>query len=120
MAAGLPVLASEHGGPAELVRDLGPAWTAAAGDERAWADTLAVLDDDAAVDVAGARARGFERQYTEEASLTGLLDVYASVQRTAADRLFADTSARRGSARPCARRSWRRRSLSRRRCDRRR
>ena len=38
----------------------------------------------------------FERQYTEEASLTGLLDVYASVRRTAADRLFADTSARRG------------------------
>ena len=97
MAAGLPVLASDHGGPAELVRDLGPAWTAAAGDERAWADALAVLDDDAAVDVAGARARAsFERQYTEEASLTGLLDVYASVQRTAADRLFADTSARRG------------------------
>ena len=97
MAAGLPVLASDHGGPAELVRDLGPAWTAAAGDERAWAGALAVLDDDAAVDAAGARARSsFERQYTEEASLTGLLDVYASVQRSAADRLFEHTTARRG------------------------
>ena len=80
MAAGLPVLASDHGGPAELVRDLGPAWTAAAGDDRAWAGALAVLDDDAAVDVAGARARAvYERQYTEEASLNGLLDLYASV-----------------------------------------
>ena len=97
MAAGLPVLASDHGGPAELVRDLGPAWTAAAGDERAWAGALTVLDDDAAVDAAGARARSsFERQYTEEASLTGLLDVYASVQRRAADRVFEHTTARHG------------------------
>ena len=83
MAAGLPVLASDHGGPAELARELGPAWTAAAGDDQAWADALAVLDDDAAVDVAGARARaGYERHYTNEASLAGLLDVYASVGGT--------------------------------------
>jgi len=97
MAAGLPVLASDHGGPAELVRDLGPAWTAGAGDERAWADALTVLDDDAAVDVAGAQARAsFERQYTEEASLTGLLDVYASVRRGAVDRRFHDAMPQRG------------------------
>ncbi len=104
MAAGLPVLASNHGGPAELVRDLGPAWTAAAGDERAWADALAVLDDDTAVDAAGARARAcFKRQYTEEASLTGLLDVYASVRgggagspAPAADQLLQHTVAHRG------------------------
>ena len=97
MAAGLPVLASDHGGPAELVRDLGPAWTAGAGDERAWADALTVLDDDDAVDVAGAQARAsFERQYTEEASLTGLLDVYASVRRGASHRRFDDAMAQRG------------------------
>jgi glycosyltransferase involved in cell wall biosynthesis len=85
MAAGLPVLASDHGGPAELVRDLGPEWTAAAGSEQAWAGALAVLDDDTVVDIAGARARAtFERQYTEAASLTGLLEVYGSVLRGAA------------------------------------
>ena len=97
MAAGLPVLASDHGGPAELVRDLGPAWTAAAGDERAWADALAVLDDDKAVEVAGAQARaGYERHYTEAASLAGLIEIYESVRRGAIDELSTSTAAHRG------------------------
>jgi glycosyltransferase involved in cell wall biosynthesis len=78
MAAGLPVLASDHGGGAELARDGG--WTARAGDADAWARALAMLDDDAEIDRAGSRARAaFETRYTNAVSLAGLLEVYASV-----------------------------------------
>jgi glycosyltransferase involved in cell wall biosynthesis len=81
IACGLPVLASDHGGPEEVVRDLGPSWTAAAGDARAWANALSVLDADDAVDRAGHRARAvYEDRYTTEATLRGLLDVYESVR----------------------------------------
>jgi glycosyltransferase involved in cell wall biosynthesis len=87
MAAGLPVLASDHGGPAELVRDLGPAWTAPAGDGLGWARALAVLDDDEAVDAAGSKAHAtFAARYTNSASLSGLLDVYASVLHASGSR----------------------------------
>jgi glycosyltransferase involved in cell wall biosynthesis len=77
MAAGLPVLASDHGGPAELVGDLGRDWLARPGDRQAWAEALARLPDDAAVDAAGAHARRlYEQRYTEKLGLQTLLAIY--------------------------------------------
>jgi glycosyltransferase involved in cell wall biosynthesis len=82
MCAGLPVLASAHGGTAEIVGPIGSEWLAAPGDVASWAARLAQLGCDADVDAAGARGREiYEAQYAPERGVASLLDVY----RTAID-----------------------------------
>lgn len=77
MAAGVPVLASNIAGPADVAGELGPAWLAPPGDVDGWADALAQLCDDAIVDTAGQRARDvYLRRYTEEIGLRSLLASY--------------------------------------------
>ena len=93
MASGLPVLTTDRGGPPELVRELGPDWTVAAGETDAWATALHRLRDDDLVDETGRRARRlWETHYTPEAALTALTDIYGSVAREAA----TTTGGRRG------------------------
>jgi glycosyltransferase involved in cell wall biosynthesis len=76
------VLATDRGGPPELVRALGPGWTVAAGDTDAWGVALHRLRDDDLVDETGRRARRlWEQRYTPEATLTALVDIYGSVAR---------------------------------------
>src|SRR6185436_12523959 len=57
MAAGLPVIASAHGGSAEIVGQIGPEWLAEPGRVESWVERLASLADDDALDAAGACAR---------------------------------------------------------------
>src|SRR5207249_663079 len=82
MCAGLPVLASAHGGPAEIVGAIGAEWLATPGDAPSWAARLAQLGRDNDVDAAGARGREiYEAQYAPARGVASLLDVY----RTAID-----------------------------------
>jgi len=82
MCAGLPVLASAHGGPAEIVSAIGNEWLAAPGDVASWAARLAQLSGDDGIDAAGARGREiYAAQYAPERGVASLLDVY----RTAID-----------------------------------
>ena len=82
MCAGLPVLASAHGGPAEIVGAIGNEWLAAPGDVASWAARLAQLSGDDGIDAAGARGREiYAAQYAPERGVASLLDVY----RTAID-----------------------------------
>jgi glycosyltransferase involved in cell wall biosynthesis len=77
MAAGLPVLASDIGTPADLVGQLGPDWLVAPSDRQAWSGALAQLNQPSRVDAAGGRGRElFEREYNFDAGLRQLLDVY--------------------------------------------
>jgi sucrose-phosphate synthase len=83
LAAGLPVLASAHGGPAEIVGFLGSEWLASPGDVDAWTARLENLSDDGCVDSAGARGREvYATKYAPDRGVTSLLDVYrAAIER---------------------------------------
>jgi glycosyltransferase involved in cell wall biosynthesis len=77
MSAGLPVIASAHGSPGEIVGEIGAEWLAAPGRADEWAERVANLDDAAALDVAGKRAREiYESQYDQERGIGSLLDAY--------------------------------------------
>jgi glycosyltransferase involved in cell wall biosynthesis len=77
MSAGLPVIASAHGGSAEIVGQVGAEWLAAPGNVASWVERLADLADDRAVDAAGARGREiYESQYAPEQGVASLVDVY--------------------------------------------
>jgi glycosyltransferase involved in cell wall biosynthesis len=87
MSAGLPVLATDRGGPARLTRPVGEEWLVAVGDVQAWANALRRLEDPGVVDTGGAAARQeYERRYRPEASANALVEIYESVQRPAAMR----------------------------------
>ncbi len=77
MSAGLPVIASAHGGSAEIVGQVGPEWLAAPGRVEAWVERLANLGDAAALDAAGARAREiYASQYASAHGVESLIDAY--------------------------------------------
>jgi glycosyltransferase involved in cell wall biosynthesis len=77
MAAGLPVVGSDHGGSAEIVSGLGPGWLAEPGSREAWVDALSRVLDDDAVDRAGERARYlYDTHYSSTVGLAPLLEVY--------------------------------------------
>lgn len=77
MSAGLPVLASAHGGSAEIIGQVGPEWLAAPGRVEAWVERLANLGDAAALDAAGARAREiYASQYAPARGVESLIDAY--------------------------------------------
>jgi glycosyltransferase involved in cell wall biosynthesis len=77
LAAGLPVLASNHGGTAAALQGVGPEWLVKPGDRVSWKAGLARLGDDGAVDEAGRRARGmYEQAFTPQQSLLGLEAAY--------------------------------------------
>jgi glycosyltransferase involved in cell wall biosynthesis len=77
MSAGLPVIASAHGSPEEIVGEIGTEWLAAPGRADEWAARLANLDDAEALDVAGKRAREiYEAQYAPARGVGSLLDAY--------------------------------------------
>lgn len=90
MAAGMPVLASDIAGPAEIAGRLGPDWLVPPGDQEAWSAALGRLTDGPAVDAAGAKGRGiYDREYGEAGGLRALLDAYgeATTAARAATRL---------------------------------
>lgn len=75
MASGLPILASDIGGTAEVVGDAG--WLREPGDPKGWRLALESLADGHEVDTVGARARDrYERLYTPEIGLNALEEVY--------------------------------------------
>ncbi len=77
LAAGLPVLASNHGGTEATLRGMGPEWLVEAGDRAAWQLGLARLSDRSALDEASRRARTmYEEAFTPERSLAGLETAY--------------------------------------------
>jgi glycosyltransferase involved in cell wall biosynthesis len=77
MSAGLPVIASAHGGSAEIVGQIGTEWLAEPGRAGAWAERLALLSDGAALDAAGKRAREiYASQYAPERGVGSLVDAY--------------------------------------------
>ena len=77
MSAGLPVLASDHGGSAEIVRQVGAEWLAGPGAVDSWVDRLGTLGDDRAIDAAGAGGRAlYMDQYAPERGIASLVDVY--------------------------------------------
>jgi glycosyltransferase involved in cell wall biosynthesis len=77
MAAGLPVIASAHGGSAEIVGQIGAEWLAAPGQAGSWAERLGILADDAALDAASVRAREvYAAQYAPERGVESLIDAY--------------------------------------------
>ena len=77
MSAGLPAIASAHGGSAEIVGQIGPEWLAAPGNVQSWVERLGDLDDDRSVDAAGARGREiYASQYAPERGVASLVDVY--------------------------------------------
>lgn len=85
-AAGLPVLASDIGPIPEVVAPLGPDWLARPGDPDDLAAGLGRLVDDAAVAVAGRRARSlYEEKYSEQPGLIALEAAYERVVRTISD-----------------------------------
>lgn len=84
MAAGMPVLASDIAGPAEIAGRLGPAWLVPPGDQDAWAAALGRLTDGPAVDAAGAKGRGiYAHEYSEARGLRALLDAYGEATTAA-------------------------------------
>ena len=85
LACGLPVLASNHGGPGELVAGLGPRWAVPPSDVAAWTTALGVLTDGEQVDEAGGTARRlFLEHYTVEATTASLLAIYDDARRASA------------------------------------
>jgi glycosyltransferase involved in cell wall biosynthesis len=84
-AAGLPVIAAEHGGNVELVGQFGERWLAAPADVHAWSRAIQSLQHDDGIDATGAHVRAvYEESYSEPAALGNLLDVYRSVGTTTA------------------------------------
>ncbi|MBC6447995.1 glycosyltransferase [Actinokineospora xionganensis] len=84
MAAGMPVLASDISGPAEIAGRLGPEWLVPPGDEQAWATALGRLTDGPSITAAGAKGRAiFEREYGEAGGLRALLDAYSEATTAA-------------------------------------
>jgi len=82
LAAGLPVLASGHGGIAATLEGGGAEWLVEPGDPAGWQAGLVRLGDDRTVDESGRRARAlYEQAFTPEHSLLGLEAAY----RRAAD-----------------------------------
>jgi glycosyltransferase involved in cell wall biosynthesis len=77
MSSGLPVIASAHGGSAEIVGQVGTEWLAEPGRADAWAERLGLVSDDAALDAAGRRAREiYTSQYAPERGVGSLVDAY--------------------------------------------
>jgi glycosyltransferase involved in cell wall biosynthesis len=77
LASGLPVLASNLGGTAEVLADLGEDWLVGPTDIEAWVEGLTRLDTSATVDRAGAQARAsYEARYSEDVGLSNLEDIY--------------------------------------------
>lgn len=77
-AAGLPVLASDIGGAAEIARMLGRQWVVASGNVSAWEASVAGLASSIAVDAAGSRGRQlYDSHFTLELSRSRLLEIYA-------------------------------------------
>lgn len=80
MAAGLAVVASAEGGPAELIADEAEGLLTPAGDVAALADALLRLHDDAGLrERLGAAALLRSREFTPERTAGQLLDVYSSI-----------------------------------------
>jgi glycosyltransferase involved in cell wall biosynthesis len=87
MSARLPVIASAHGAPAEIVGEVGAEWLAAPGDAAAWAERLGILGDDRAIDAAADRGREiYASRYAPERGLASLVDIYRSAIECAARR----------------------------------
>jgi glycosyltransferase involved in cell wall biosynthesis len=77
MSAGLPVIASAHGGSAEIVGPIGAQWLAEPGQVQSWVERLANLADDDALDAAGACAREiYSSQYAPERGVGSLIGAY--------------------------------------------
>lgn len=77
MAAGLPVLASDLGGTAQVLDELASGWLAPPADAGGWASALRRLSADGVVDEGGHRARRvYEKLYTPARSLAALEDGY--------------------------------------------
>jgi glycosyltransferase involved in cell wall biosynthesis len=77
LAAGLPVLASRHGGNVELLQSQGDEWLVEPGNPAVWASALRTLHDPALVDEAGRRARQiYETNHTEETGRRLLEEAY--------------------------------------------
>lgn len=82
LAAGLPVLASGHGGLPELVRPLGDGWLVGEATAPAWAAALGRLGDPRLVRRAGGAARRlYERSFTEAAAAQALVSAYEDARR---------------------------------------
>lgn len=80
MAAGLPVVATAAGGPAELIADGVDGLLTPPGDASALADALRRLRDDPALrERLGAAARQRSREFTSERTATQVLEVYRAV-----------------------------------------
>ena len=77
LAAGLPVLASAHGGMAATLQDAAPGTLVEVADREAWGEALTRLTDDEAVDGAGSAGRSlYEARFTPELALDRLDDAY--------------------------------------------
>jgi glycosyltransferase involved in cell wall biosynthesis len=77
LAAGLPVLASDHGGMAATLEDAVPGTLVRVADRAAWGEALSRLSDDDAVDGAGSSARRlYEARFTPGLALRRLDDAY--------------------------------------------
>lgn len=82
MAAGLPILATGHGAPAELVAQIGTQWLVPPTDPRGWQAGLTRIQTDELVDSAGDRARqAYESRYTPQGSLDSLQRIYDRVRQ---------------------------------------
>jgi glycosyltransferase involved in cell wall biosynthesis len=78
MAAGLPVLASDLGGTAELLGEQARRWLVTPNDVDAWAAGLQRLADDETVDEGGeAGRRRYDLRFAPEHALTALESIYA-------------------------------------------
>lgn len=81
LAAGLPVIASGHGAPAELLEGFPPRWRPTPGAVGEWAEALGDLAGDARVDELGRRARRrYEQRHTPETALGRLEQAYRRAQ----------------------------------------
>jgi glycosyltransferase involved in cell wall biosynthesis len=81
LAAGLPVLASAHGGMAATLHDATPGTLVEVADREAWGEALSRLTDDDAVDDAGSTARNlYEARFTPELALGRLDDAYRTAR----------------------------------------
>lgn len=83
-AAGKPVVASQIGGLAEVVRDGETGLYASAGDHKDLAENMRALwlDENAAKQMGAAGRAWVEKDFTTEAHYQGLMDVYADARRS--------------------------------------